>query len=302
MFTSIVQLKNTFTWRYFLWITVFLTVLFSFLNPAATTGASFLARLILWFFQVGLAFCALIATHIGLQKSSHFNSLGPWLKTILSGILGSLIFTPFAMAIDIVGGLDEWEGFSDLSVLFFFVLDESSSLVGPITIIWIAVNAPRIMQLNFEQIEAANNIRNESVEASISESTKEIAQEIQDHSDDEIQAAEQQEGPTFFSLLPEDIGRDIIYLKSELHYLRVVSTTGDSLILFNLRDAINQIGARINGIQTHRSFWVARDHHQAIVRKKGQSYVRTTQDFLVPISRRNITAVKKYFSTATAEQ
>lgn len=301
MFTSILQLKNAFTWQYFLWITIFLTLLFTFLNPAATTGASFLTRMIVWFFQIGLAFCVLIATHIAIQKSSRLNFLGPWLKTVISGVLGSLIFTPFAMVIDIAGGLDEWTGFADFKNLLLFILDESSSLVAPITIIWLAVNAPRIMQLNFEDIEKENNVRERVAHDSNSEGTKNVSQAQLDLSQRDIQITEESNGRSFFSFLPENIGKDIIYLKSELHYLRVVSTAGDCLILFNLKDAITQIEPKIKGLQTHRSYWVASKHHQAIVRKKGQSYVRTKQDLLVPISRRNVTNVKKYFSTAAVD-
>jgi len=46
---------------------------------------------------------------------------------------------------------------------------------------------------------------------------------------------------SFLSVVSQEIGWDIIYVKSELHYVRVVTSKGERLVLFNLKDAIDDL-------------------------------------------------------------
>lgn len=61
-------------------------------------------------------------------------------------------------------------------------------------------------------------------------------------------------------------------LKGEDHYVRVYGEGGDTLILMRLRDAIARLGAdaAAQGMQVHRSWWVARDA-VASIRRDGRS-------------------------------
>ena len=63
----------------------------------------------------------------------------------------------------------------------------------------------------------------------------------------------------FLSRLPKSLGTDIKALQSEDHYIRVFTDMGDTLILFRLSDAIREMEVLgYEGLQVHRSFWVAR--------------------------------------------
>jgi DNA-binding LytR/AlgR family response regulator len=96
----------------------------------------------------------------------------------------------------------------------------------------------------------------------------------------------------FLSQLPASIGLDIICLMAELHYLRVVTSKGQSLVLYNLRDAIAELSPE-TGIQTHRSYWAAYDHVVKRVTRDGRTFLVMDDGSEVPVSRRRAPAVKK---------
>ena len=61
----------------------------------------------------------------------------------------------------------------------------------------------------------------------------------------------------FFDRLPKRLGRDLICLRMEDHYLRVHTAAGDTLILMKIGDAEQEL-AGLDGMRVHRSWWVAR--------------------------------------------
>jgi LytTr DNA-binding domain len=66
-----------------------------------------------------------------------------------------------------------------------------------------------------------------------------------------------QSQPLFAARLPIGFG-PLIALSSEDHYVRVHSAAVTALILIRLRDAIAELDPAIEGMQVHRSWWVAR--------------------------------------------
>ena len=69
--------------------------------------------------------------------------------------------------------------------------------------------------------------------------------------------------PTYHGVLrrlPPAIGRDVIALQAEDHYVRVHTRVGKALVLASLSDAIDDVTASgIVGQRTHRSWWVANE-------------------------------------------
>jgi LytTr DNA-binding domain len=61
----------------------------------------------------------------------------------------------------------------------------------------------------------------------------------------------------FLARLPAHIGKRVVALHSEDHYLRVYTSLGDALVLGRLTDAIELCEARgLTGTRVHRSWWV----------------------------------------------
>ena len=97
------------------------------------------------------------------------------------------------------------------------------------------------------------------------------------------------------ALLPEDKKGRLILLKSELHYLQVVTENGSCLILYNLGDAIEQLPREL-GVSVHRSYWVARHAVQQRVRHGRQGELHLHSGHRVPISRNRLQSVAQDFA------
>lgn len=97
--------------------------------------------------------------------------------------------------------------------------------------------------------------------------------------------------PTAFAdRLPPGFGR-VLALKGEDHYVRAIGEISDVLILLRLRDAVAELPAG-EGLQVHRSWWVARDA-VARIKRDGRSAIITLENQAeVPVSRDNMARLK----------
>ena len=91
-------------------------------------------------------------------------------------------------------------------------------------------------------------------------------------------------------LLPQGLGTDLIYIKSEDHYLEVHTTVGSSLIKMRFSAAVAELGDR--GVQVHRSYWVANGHVTRSVRNGKRTLLRLKGDHKVPVSLTYLPAVR----------
>ena len=261
-------INNRSTQKYFFWVSVFLILLFTLLNPAGTLGVDFGLRLLIWTVQIGILVPTFIIIHIKLQKIKIFDHLNDWYKILLSGLIGCFFYLTFGLAIDYVTGLDDWSKFRNLSESYTIVINEISSLFPTAILTWVAINAPRILNFNFSKISAVEQVK--------------------------LMPSEQTPNNEFLAKFSYKIGTDIIYLMSELHYIRVVTLKGEMLILYNLKDAISELPVDLIGIQIHRSFWVNLKYIEKIIKKKLQNILILSNGKSVPVSRRRLSLVKKF--------
>lgn len=76
----------------------------------------------------------------------------------------------------------------------------------------------------------------------------------------------------------------LVSLSVQDHYVDVVTTRGRSLVLMRLGDAMRETEG-VQGVQIHRSHWVALDGVAAINRQSGRVLVTTTAGDVLPVSR-----------------
>ncbi|MDF7776332.1 LytTR family DNA-binding domain-containing protein [Sphingomonas sp. AOB5] len=98
--------------------------------------------------------------------------------------------------------------------------------------------------------------------------------------------------PLFLDRLPPHLGRDLIALEMEDHYVRAHTSLGSALILMRIRDAVAELEG-IEGAQVHRSWWVARS---AVVRDRrdGRSYrLVLTNDTEAPVARDRVAELRE---------
>ncbi len=96
----------------------------------------------------------------------------------------------------------------------------------------------------------------------------------------------------FLDRIPAKLGRDLLALEMEDHYVRVHTALGSDLILMRMRDAVAEL-AGLDGRQVHRSYWVAASAVAAVERKPdGKLSLRLTNGLLVPVSRTHAPSVR----------
>nr|WP_295834719.1 LytTR family DNA-binding domain-containing protein [uncultured Azospirillum sp.] len=96
----------------------------------------------------------------------------------------------------------------------------------------------------------------------------------------------------FLDRIPAKLGRDLLALEMEDHYVRVHTALGSDLILMRMRDAVAELEG-IDGRQVHRSYWVAASAVAAVERKPdGKLSLRLTNGLLVPVSRTHAPSVR----------
>ena len=89
----------------------------------------------------------------------------------------------------------------------------------------------------------------------------------------------------FLARIPAKLGRDLLALEMEDHYVRVHTAEGSDLILMRLRDAITEL-AGLDGLQVHRSHWVAASAVTGVERKPDGKLILVLRNGLrVPVSR-----------------
>lgn len=92
-------------------------------------------------------------------------------------------------------------------------------------------------------------------------------------------------------LPPRLRGAAIRAVQSEDHYLRIHTDRGSDLILMRLSDALAELEG-LEGAQTHRSWWVARDAVRDVRRREGRATLTLEGGLEAPVSRRYARALR----------
>jgi hypothetical protein len=256
--------------QYFFFSSLTLIVLFAWMEPAGSAGVGFGKGLVFWTTQISILIPLLICIQ---QLASHHVTLKtpqtPWIQTALSGVVAALLFVPIAYFLDLVFAIPEDEASNGI---LHGLLDEASGVVVPVTVTWLALNAPWILQLDFSK-----------------RYTEPATPEIDEHG---AKTSSEMRQPTrFLQELRNRTSGDLISISSELHYVRVVTTETEVMFLYNLKDALEQLPSDA-GVQIHRSHWVSREHVKDLTKKNGSWECTLSNGKRLPISRRKYSEIK----------
>ncbi|MFM8819501.1 MAG: LytTR family DNA-binding domain-containing protein, partial [Phenylobacterium sp.] len=87
--------------------------------------------------------------------------------------------------------------------------------------------------------------------------------------------------------LPPRLGREVTCLQVEDHYVRVHTPLGSALVLMSLSQAMAGLSG-LEGVQTHRSWWVARGAILGVVEDGRNLRLRLTGGLEAPVSRSRV--------------
>lgn len=90
--------------------------------------------------------------------------------------------------------------------------------------------------------------------------------------------------PPFFDRIRAELGTDLLALEMEDHYLRIHTAAGSDLILCRFGDAVKELQG-FDGLQIHRSWWIARRAIARVERDGQKMTVTLTNGIAAPVSR-----------------
>jgi LytTr DNA-binding domain len=88
----------------------------------------------------------------------------------------------------------------------------------------------------------------------------------------------------FFARLPGRLGKDLLCLQMEDHYVRAFTAIGSELILMRMADAAREL-ENYDGLVVHRSFWVARNAVAGWTRDGKNLTLRLSNNKNIPVAR-----------------
>ncbi|MEO1363015.1 MAG: LytTR family transcriptional regulator DNA-binding domain-containing protein [Pseudomonadota bacterium] len=225
---------------------VFLTVAFALLRPAGAAEVPGVLQLPFWALHVFPALAMLQAAQVGLMALPGYGRPAILVWLVVAGVIGAALFTPWALAMDALFGPGGDAPDPDETLL-----SEFANLAPILTVVWVALNTSRMLRLRTPRPAAP--------------------------------AATRQE-PTFWRGVSADLGRDLVALSAELHYLRVRTTRGTDLVLCGFGDAVSQL-QDAPGLQVHRSHWVMVQHVTRVERVGQRAVAHLSDGSTVPVSR-----------------
>lgn len=95
----------------------------------------------------------------------------------------------------------------------------------------------------------------------------------------------------FFERVPDRLGRDLLALEAQDHYLLVHTRRGSALIYMRLSEAVQILPPQL-GFQAHRRWWVARKEVAEMRRDGHQTLIELTGGLTVPVGRTYLAAVR----------
>ncbi len=249
------RLPTLHSWPVFLAVSgVVLTVLFVLLEPEPSQSLGPGASVVFWSLHVLVQIAILQAVQSGLSRIWPARWPLPVLQIVAAGLIGAALFTPVAVWVEIFLAVVGDDG-APAALSPAGLANEFLNLAPPVTLVWVALNLSRLLRLPLAPGPGA-------------------------------EADDRPAAPGFWDRVPRDLGRDLVALSAELHYLRVYTARGDALILYPFGRAVAEL-PETDGVQVHRSHWAARAHMRGLrPRGQGGELVLST-GLTLPVSRAN---------------
>ncbi|WP_415404711.1 LytTR family DNA-binding domain-containing protein [Tateyamaria sp. SN3-11] len=228
-----------------------LSVAFVLINPASAATLPVWPRTLFWALHIFPALLFLQAAQTGLTHVPGYGRPSIWVWVAGAGLLGAALFTPWALWLDAAFGLDTFD--LDEGAPEEGLLSEFANLAPILVILWLALNAGRVLRL-------------------------------QPPPQPQNGTAPDRPAPAIWGRVPAALGRDLIALSAELHYVRVRTTRGSDLILYPFGTALTDL-AVLDGMQVHRSHWVVLRHVVQVERIGQRAQCHLSDGSSVPVSR-----------------
>lgn len=257
-----------------------LSVFCTLVEPQVSAGLSLLPRFVFWVSHVGMGLLGIFVASLILSHCWPRRRFSLFVTIGLTGMLGILLATPGLLLLeeffpeevdqewlDIFGQRGWWQA----------LLAEYLQVLPKLLPTWYLVNLPLLF--------------NRPLLRQLPESPEPDAPPPDDQAQREEELRQRRE--RLYEKLPEVIGRDIVAISSDLHYLNVHTVPGKFLVLGSLKHYAEAFGDE--GVLVHRSHWVAKRHVVKVRTSGEEAYCLMSNGLKVPISRSKKKQVKAVF-------
>ena len=283
-------------------VVIVLALLFAQLEPEPTRALPWFAAWAVWAVHIGVGLTlAIVATH-ATARWPVLRTAPAWSRLLVGGLLGSLAFAPLALGFERLfpmpaegppdNVLDHWEAAGGGLALAAEWLQLAPSYLVSWALLNLVPLAPTVVRDAGPAKEAASPLQDA----------------VGDRAVEAIHAAEVERGPVesgsapagalidpgppvFFDRLPAAIGRDLVRIDADLHYLQVRTTLGRATVLGSLAEV--EAALPDAGLRVHRSHWIAFPHLRRVSKSAKGWACELRGGERVPISRRRLAEVRE---------
>lgn len=96
----------------------------------------------------------------------------------------------------------------------------------------------------------------------------------------------------WLSKLPVAIGKDLVSLQAQDHYVFAQTVSGQTLVRSSLSEAEGSLSGL--GMRVHRSWWIAHDHLERMVYRDGSTRIVLSNGELIPVGRAYRRSVRSF--------
>ncbi|MFN7520728.1 MAG: LytTR family DNA-binding domain-containing protein, partial [Lysobacteraceae bacterium] len=245
------------------------------------------AAFLVWFVQTALGLGVAIAATWWLGGFRSIAARPPLIQLLVGGLIGSLAFAPLSLGLEAVfpsSGEDPADGWLDAleqSGGVLALVAEWLQLAPAYLTSWAILNVPP----TFAAVGARDTVADPPPASAASE--PEPQPEPQPEATSDTLSALSK---PLLARIPAAIGTDLVFARSDLHYLQLRTTLGSTTLLGTIAEIEAEMGDR--GLRVHRSFWVALGHVRRVRRSASGWYCLMSDQTKVPISRRRLSVVK----------
>ncbi|OLF73967.1 hypothetical protein AWH62_07400 [Maricaulis sp. W15] len=209
----------------------------------------------------------------GLLRNARIASAPVPVQAVLSGLLGAIIAAPFSSGLDVVLGM-------------------SDVLAIPDHLAWDRIATFAAETVHEVQVLALPSLALAPILIAVRQSglRRAAGPSTQARLDQPLSQTGSADG--LLSRLGKGRAQVINMVEAQQHYVLVHTDTGSEMVHYRFGDALAELASQ-DGLQVHRSFWIAR-HAIAAVRRDGRRwYVETLDNRRIPVSRPHVESVKK---------
>jgi hypothetical protein len=302
------ELRGTSVLEHLMGVALVIVVMLALNEPSSATGLSLFSSFVFYslhLFPATLAAWLLSGWLFNLSVSRNVPS---WLLLVIAGTITGLFLAPISLTLEVLFGVIDVSDQKPAPMPLTFadwpseLGEELVALPFTTAIAWPVMNALVIWPSGGSRVrdgrsaETAGELLSaprspqgrldgdEPAAAPSEPSSRPLLNELGRELSRPPPASE----PSYFlDRLPRHLGRDIIYLESQEHYLRVVTSRGEHLLLQGLTHAVAELErSGIEGIQIHRSVWVAWKHVEDIDARLNVLSVKLSDATSVKLGRR----------------